>query len=64
MMGFQKMLQRRIAVLAMLLAAAPLFGAIVPRPSPDFMANLPGSGRITLAQYKGKVVVLVFISPT
>ena len=58
------MINRRRALLSMFLAAAPLFGAIVPRPSPDFMANLPGSGRITIAQYKGKVVVLAFISPT
>ena len=58
------MIKRRRAILSMFLAAVPLFGAIVPRPSPEFTANLPGTGRITISQYKGKVVVLAFISPT
>jgi hypothetical protein len=57
-------MNRRRAALAALGIAMPLFSATVPRPSPEFTANLPGGGRFSLSQYKGKVVVLVFISPT
>lgn len=57
-------MNRRTLLLTATFCIAPLFAAVVPRPAPDFTVNLPGSGQLPLAKYKGKVVVLVFISPT
>ncbi len=36
----------------------------VPRPSPDFVVTLDNGQKITLGQYRGKVVVLAFLSST
>ncbi|MFB3827421.1 MAG: hypothetical protein ACE15B_11660 [Bryobacteraceae bacterium] len=38
--------------------------AQVPRPAGDVAINLPGGKQITLQQYRGKIVALVFISTT
>jgi peroxiredoxin len=43
--------------MAVLATAAPL-----PRPSPNFAIHLTPSGQVSPTQYKGKVVVLAFIS--
>lgn len=57
-------MKRRIGSLTILMTIATALAAVVPRPSPDFPMNLPGSGKISIAQYRGKIVLLVFISPT
>ena len=57
-------INRRTAIFLALLMTLPLAAAIVPRTSPDFTANLPGNGYVSLSQYKGKVIALAFISPT
>lgn len=57
------MLTRR--VLSFAAAALMLFGtaqaAEVPRHSPEFAVNMPGGKQILLSQYRGKVVVMLFI---
>jgi peroxiredoxin len=46
------------------LAASAIRAANIPRPAPDFAINLATGQHLTLAQYKGKVVALVFILTT
>ena len=41
---------------------APLTGASIPRPSPEFAVKLPTGRQVLLSSYRGKVVVLMFIS--
>ena len=48
-----------LSSIAVMVTAAPL-----PRPSPDFAIHLTPSGQVSPTQYKGKVVVLAFISTT
>jgi peroxiredoxin len=43
------------------LAAPALHAANIPRKAPDFAINLTNGRQVTLAQQKGKVVVLAFI---
>ena len=45
-------------------AAVPAWAADVPRPSPDFSINMPDGGKLAVKSYRGKVVVLTFISTT
>jgi hypothetical protein len=52
------------AAMAMICMAAPLAGATLPRPAPDFTINLTNGRQIRLSQYRGKVVVLAFILTT
>jgi len=58
-----QMPKRRLltAALGVFALASGLAAANIPRPAPDFTINLAGGSRITLAQYKGKVVALAFI---
>lgn len=41
---------------------APATGAFVPRPSPEFVVKLATGRQLLLSSYRGKVVVLMFIS--
>jgi peroxiredoxin len=52
------------AALALMCIAAPLAGATLPRPAPDFTISLTNGKQIQLSQYRGKVVVLAFILTT
>lgn len=45
-------------------AAVPAWAAEVPRPSPDFGINMPDGTKLPLKKYRGKVVVMTFISTT
>jgi len=54
----------RALVVAALCMSAIGSAAPLPRPSPDFEIHLTPSGQASPAQYKGKVVVLAFISTT
>ncbi|HYP14512.1 MAG TPA: TlpA disulfide reductase family protein, partial [Bryobacteraceae bacterium] len=47
-----------------LLACAIAFGATVPRPSPEYIINLPTGQKQSVLKQKGKVVVVAFISTT
>lgn len=52
-----------------LLAASVLSALISPamdlnRPAPEFAIELPNKSKVSLGQYKGKVVAMVFMSPT
>ena len=53
----------RLAFAALLLGAALLPGATIPRPAPELTVNTP-NGPVALSKYKGKVVVLEIISTT
>ncbi|HJZ99753.1 MAG TPA: TlpA disulfide reductase family protein [Candidatus Solibacter sp.] len=48
-----------LSSMAVMATAAPL-----PRPSPNFAIHLTPAGQVSPTQYKGKVVVLAFISTT
>jgi len=48
-----------LSTMAVMATAAPL-----PRPSPNFAIHLTPAGQVSPTQYKGKVVVLAFISTT
>ena len=50
-----------IAAVALAMSA---FAAEVPRPSPDLAITFPGGKQAHLSEYRGKVVVLTFISTT
>ncbi len=52
------------ALLALICLAAPVTGATVPRPAPDFTIHLTNGKQVQLSQYRGKVVVLTFILTT
>jgi peroxiredoxin len=54
------MIRLTLAFLSCLAAMAP--AAPLPRQSPDFAIHLTPSGQVSPTQYKGKVVVLAFIS--
>lgn len=49
---------------ALLMTAAAVRAAEVPRKSPDFAVTLEGGKQLRLSQYRGKVVVLAFILTT
>jgi thiol-disulfide isomerase/thioredoxin len=51
-------------LLTAVLTAIPLAGAQIPRPSPEFVIALPNGQQELLSKYKGKVVVLEFLSTT
>jgi peroxiredoxin len=46
------------------LCLLPMLGAEVPRPMPDFTAQLPNGEALHLSQYKGKVLAVLFIFTT
>ena len=48
-------------LIALVLLLAPLVGATVPRPSPDYTVKLTTGRQIKLSSYRGKVVVLMFV---
>jgi len=50
----------RIAQLAVLLAATAV--AQAPRPAPDFSINMLDGSKVPISKYRGKIVVLTFIS--
>jgi peroxiredoxin len=50
------------ALLAPILLLAPLVGATVPRLSPEYAVKLTTGRQIPLSSYRGKVVVLMFVS--
>ena len=52
------------ALLALICLAAPVAGATVPRPAPDFTIHLTNGKQLQLSQYRGRVVVLAFILTT
>jgi len=53
---------RLITVLALLGTTLPWArAAVLPRPSPDLVINVPQGKPIRISQYKGKTVVLAFI---
>jgi cytochrome oxidase Cu insertion factor (SCO1/SenC/PrrC family) len=45
-------------------AAVPAWAAEIPRPSPDFSINLADGTKLPLNKFRGKVVVMTFISTT
>jgi cytochrome oxidase Cu insertion factor (SCO1/SenC/PrrC family) len=56
-------------LLSTLLAASVLSTALLPamelnRPAPEFTIELPNKSTVSLSQYKGKIVAVVFMSPT
>lgn len=53
-----------IPALAFLAASAVAFGQAVPRPAPDFSVMLPTGKKVTLAEYKGKVIILAGLLTT
>jgi hypothetical protein len=52
------------ALLALMLVAAGLHAATIPRKAPDFVVALNNGQQASLSQYQGKVVALVFILTT
>ncbi len=61
------MLNRRcaLAVISLFAFASPaLEAAVVPRKAPEFAIRLTGGKQVTLNQYRGKVVALLFILTT
>ncbi len=50
--------------MALICLAAPLAGATLPRPAPEFTISLTNGHQLRLSQYRGKVVVLAFILTT
>ena len=52
----------RLALAAVLFL--PVLAATVPRPAPDFSLNMTDGSKLPLTQFRGKVVVLAFISTT
>jgi peroxiredoxin len=50
------------ALLALFCLLAPLVGATVPRLSPEYTVKLTTGRQILLSSYRGKVVVLMFVS--
>jgi cytochrome oxidase Cu insertion factor (SCO1/SenC/PrrC family) len=54
----------RIAIAILTLAASAAFAQTIPRKAPDFVINLNGGKRLSLADYKGKGVIVVFILTT
>ena len=49
------------ALAALALAAPTLESAVIPRTPDDLAITLPGGQQVTLSQYKGKVVAVIFI---
>lgn len=47
---------------ALILLLAPLVGATVPRPSPEYAVKLTTGRQLLLSSYRGKVVALMFVS--
>jgi peroxiredoxin len=59
----EKLLRCLLAVVVGLMSGlAPLTGASIPRPSPEFAVKLTTGRQLLLSSYRGKVVVLMFIS--
>ncbi len=50
------------ALIALILLLAPLVGATVPRRSPEYTVRLTTGQQLLLSSYRGKVVVLMFVS--
>jgi peroxiredoxin len=42
----------------------PSMAQVIPRPAPDYSIQLPNGQKVSLSQYKGKVVVLEFLLTT
>lgn len=51
-------------LLSVCLIVLPAFAATVPRPAPDFSFSLPTGQTISLADYRGKVVVVEILMTT
>ncbi len=59
----EKLLRCLLAVVVGLVSGlAPLTGASIPRPSPEFAVKLTTGRQLLLSSYRGKVVVLMFIA--
>jgi peroxiredoxin len=59
----EKLLRCLLAVVVGLVSGlAPLTSASIPRPSPEFVVKLTTGRQLLLSSYRGKVVVLMFIS--
>jgi len=54
---------RAAGILAAMMTAGAAW-AQVPRPSPDFNFALADGRKVSLSQYRGKVVALAFLSST
>lgn len=50
------------ALITLILLLAPLVGATVPRRSPEYTVKLTTGQQLLLSSYRGKVVVLMFVS--
>lgn len=49
---------------AFALVAAVAFGQTTPRPAPDFSVTLPTGKKVSLSDYKGKIVILAGLLTT
>lgn len=57
-------MMRRTVVALLALALGTAWAAEIPRPSPDFLVSLPDGNLKKLADYRGKVLCLVYILTT
>ena len=59
-------MRRSLALIALGLGLilGSAFAQPVPRPSPEFVINMPNGSQLLLSQYTGKVVVLAFLFTT
>ena len=55
---------RSITFFLLATLAGSVFGAQVPRKSPEFVIQPPGEKPVLLSSYRGKVVCLMFILTT
>ncbi len=55
---------RRVLFPVLMLTAAALFGQTVPRPAPEFSVLLPTGKKVSLTDYKGKVILLAGLLTT
>lgn len=51
-----------VVVVGLISGLAPLTGASIPRPSPEFAVKLTTGRQLLLSSYRGKVVVLMFVA--
>jgi peroxiredoxin len=55
---------RALTIATLLLTAGSLWAAQIPRPSPDFVVQLPTGKQIKVSDYRGKVLCLTIILTT